>query len=426
MASSNNILPPAGTPGVFDPRSPLLIPNFDRNLVSDATDPSMPPTVNHASPATYLANNPRANASATATIGGSVTTGDEITLEMLNPVFPGGLISHTYTTVGGDTVTTIAEALAALFDNDPVAAAFDIDATAAGAVITFNQSGPVGNFSTLASILSEPAKVTIAGTALTGDQISILFASPNLPGGSVQITRAVTTADSPTTTATALVASITGNAALAAAGITATNSAGVITFVVPAAVEPVTITTWVNTAAPTATITGSVAAADIISLIFTATPTAGIAGSPVTVSYTALLADTTTSVAVGLAAAINANAALSSAGISATNTTNVVNVLGMGGPLGQVRITSSVSPGSETVTITTAPTTTSVLATLATETVTFAPTTGIMSGGSGPIFAANNFEFSRGGQMQAFYYGQPYSPSYEYIAALVAQGMPII
>lgn len=420
----NTLIPPAGTPGIADFRNPLLIPNFDRNLVADAADPAMPPTVNHASPATYLVNRPRANASATATIGGSVTTGDEVTIEMLNAVFPGGLISHTYTTVGGDTVTTIAEALAKLFDNDPVAAGFDITATAVGAVITFAQSGPVGNFSTLASPNAEPATVTIAGTALTGDQISILFASPVLPGGAVQITRAVTTGDSATTSAGALVTSINGNAALAAAGITAANVAGVITLTVAAGAEPLTVTSWVNTAAPTATITGTVAAADIINLIFTGS---GISGSPVTVSYTALLGDTTTSVAAGLAAAINANSALSLVGLSATNTTNVVNVSGMGGPLGQVRITSSVSPGSETVTITTAPTTTATTSTAATETVTFTPSNGVMSGGSGPVFASNNFEFiSGGGQLTAFYYGQPYEPPFDVLSAMVAQGMPIV
>jgi hypothetical protein len=199
----------------------------------------------------------------------------------------------------------------------------------------------------------------------------------------------------------------------------------VVNFVVPATAEPVTISTWVNTAAPTATITGSVAAGDIINLVFTGT---GITGSPVTVSYTALLADTTTSVAVGLAAAINANAALSTVGISATNTTNVVNVAGMGGNTnGQVRITSSVSPGSETVTITTAPTTTSTLGTAATETVTFAPTSGVMSGGTGPIFAANNFEFAPAiGGVSAFFYGQPYLIGYDVLIQMVAQGMPIV
>lgn len=426
MAVVPTVIPPAGTPGKFDPRNPTLIPNFDRNMISVGTETDDISTVNHSSPAGFLATSPRAAATAVATIGGTVTTGDEVTLELLNSIFPGGLISHTYTTVGGDTVSTIALALAALFDADPVASAYDIElSVAAGAAITVSQGGPIGNFTTLASPNAEPAKVTIAGTALTGDQIAILFSGPNIAGGSVLITRAVTTGDTATTSAAALVASINANAALIAAGVTAANTAGVITFTVPAGVQPVTITSWVNTAAPTATITGTVAAADTINLVFTG---AGIVGSPVTVSYTALLGDTVTSVAAGLAAAINGNAALSVAGLSATNTAGVVNVAGMGGNTnGQVRITSSVSPGSETVTITTAPTTTSTVGTNATETVTFTPSNGVMSGGTGPVVATNNFEFApAAGGISAFYYGQPYQVGYEVLQQMVAQGMPII
>lgn len=422
---ANNLIPPAGTPGKFDPRNPTLIPNFDRNVVSDPLDPTMPPTVNHSSPAGYLAANARANASATATIGGTVTTGDILTIEMKNPVFPNGYLSHTYTTVGGDTVSTIAAQLAALFANDPVADEYGIEVTTDAAVMTFVHAGPVGNFSTLVAPNLEAAKVTIAGTALTGDEISILIASPNLPEGGVQITRAVTTGDSATTSAAALVASIGANAALVAAGITATNAAGVITFVVPPAEEPVTITTWVNTAAPTATIGGTVAVGggDQVELVFTGT---GITGSPVTVEYTTIAADTVTTIAAALVALINANAALGVAGIAATNAAGVISVTGFGGPIGQVRLTGSVPVGSETVTITTSPTTTSTASTAATETITFSPTTGIMSGGSGPVIAANNFEFAFGSSTSAFFYGQPYSLDYAMIKALVQQGMPIV
>ena len=92
-----------------------------------------------------------------------------------------------------------------------------------------------------------------------------------------------------------------------------------------------------------------------------------------------------------------------------------------------MRITSSVSPGSETVTITTAPTTTSTVATNATETVTFSPTNGVLSGGTGPVFATNNFEFApANGGISAFFYGQPYDLGYDVIKQMVTQGMPIV
>ena len=70
MALRPTTIPPAGTPGVFDPRNPTLIPNFDRNVAQNrgSDDPS---TINHSSPAGYLQANPRANATATATIAGT-------------------------------------------------------------------------------------------------------------------------------------------------------------------------------------------------------------------------------------------------------------------------------------------------------------------------------------------------------------------
>lgn len=535
----NTILPPAGTPGVFDPRQPTLIPNFDRNIASST--PNAPPTVSHSSPAAFLASNPRVSASATATIGGTVTTSDTITIAMSNPVFPGGVISHTYTTVGGDSVTTIAEALAALFDNDPTAAAFEIEATAAGAVVTFAQSGPVGNFSVLSKPTESPGTITIGGTALTGDVIAVLFAGAalgpiapavvlaalggtfatsdtvaltftnaavtGLPvtktytvvagdtaetvatglaalinadatlgaadivatvvngvelsisqqgaiGNSTVVTRAVsgsetvtfipsnghmvggtgqpggvlvtsntTTSQSTTTMATNLTTAINANADLIAAGITATSSAAVITLTLPAAAEPVTVTSWVNTITPTATITGTVAAADVLNLTFTGTY---IAGSPVTISHTTLLGETTTTLATNLTAQINASAVLQAAGISATSSTNVITFKYVQAN-GQIRFGQSVSPGSETITITTTPSETSVVSTAATETVTFAPTTGVMSGGSGPVFAANNFEFAPAyGGVSAFFYGQPYLLSYDLLTQMVNQGMPIV
>jgi phage tail sheath gpL-like len=428
----DTVIPTQGTPGIFDPRNPTLLPNFDKpNYSSDSGNNSDPNgtgagALGLSSPAGYLKANPRVEATATATIGGSVTTGDILSIQATNPAFPGGFIEHSYTTVGGDTVTTIAEQFADLFNDDANAAAVGLRADAAGAVITFRQGGPVGNFSVLSAPTEEGATITIAGTALTGDQITALFTSPNLPGGYVAVTQAVTTGQSATTIAGNLVSAINANAALIAAGITATNLAGVITLVVPVADEPVVVSTWVNSNPLTATIGGSVAVGggDVLNLVFTG---AGIPGSPVTVSYTTIAGDTTSTIATALAALINANPSLQDVGIEASPAAAVITISFTLGNVGQVRLTQSVSPGSETITVTTAPTTTSTLGTAATETITFSPTSGKMSGGTGPIIATNNFEFAMGNsQVQAFFYGQPYNLGYDVITAMVQQGMPVI
>jgi len=78
-----------------------------------------------------------------------------------------------------------------------------------------------------------------------------------------------------------------------------------------------------NVSRQTVTVGGVLNIGGILSVTFTATP---ITGSPVTVSYTQVALDTTTTAAAGLVAAINANAALVGAGVSATNVANVVTI----------------------------------------------------------------------------------------------------
>jgi hypothetical protein len=651
MAVQPTVLPPQGTPGIFDPRNPTLVPNFNRSVANGVT-------VDHQSPRGAVDAEARADAQATATIGGTVTTGDEITLEVFNGTFPNGYISHTYTTVAGDTVTTIAENLADLFDLDPAADRVNLTATAVGAVVTINQNGPIGNLSTLTSPLSAPSKITVGGTALTGDQIAVLFSGPALgpvttaqalgtvaglvvlgdtialtftntsiaafpitvtytalagdtdasvaaglvaliegqatlkansleasavgaeitfqqPGaigntttisysasgaetvtfdpssgtmaggagqpGGVLVQSNTTTSQNATTMGGNLATAINADATLSGLSVTGTNSGGVVSLAVPAAVEPLTVSSWVNTITPTATITGSVAAADVLTLTFNA---AYLPGATHSVSHTALLAETTTTLATNLAAAINADSVLIAAGIGATSSTNVITFTYQANA-GQIRFAETVSPGSETITLTTAPTETAVVATKASETIvigtgatavvaasatallggtetngdtvtlvftnaaitgspvsisvtaatslnataallntainanaalaaanvtstvssatltiqqlgavgnaltlsytqggnsetiTFTPSNGILtggagvlgnalSGGTGPVFATNNFEFAPStGGLAAYFYGQPYDLGFDLLGQMVAQGMPI-
>lgn len=546
-------IPVQGTVGRGYSRNPTLLPNFDKPVASGSG------TVGLQSPAAYLAANPRVNATATATISDSAfTTGDILTLELTNSAFQNvvaqpdnaalsSIISHTYTVAAGDSLATIAQAFAKLFNDDVITQGFGIEVDAggaSGAVLTFNHGGPIGNFSVLSAPLAEGSKITMTGTALTNDAVYANFAGPafavvapatdqatiggtpaatdtvpitftnsgvsglpvtktytvaqgdtvnsiaaglaalinadttlaaasitaysdnavvfishngaignntaltstpthggggsetctftnsgNLSGGlgipgqsSITVSFTTVTGNTTTQTATGLKNAINASAALAALGVTATSSTNVITLVVPATVEPASITSYANTIIPKATITGTVVAADKLNITVTNT---AIAGGSATISYTAVLADTTTTVAAGLAAAVNASQPLQAAGISATSLSNVVS-FAFQPQNGAITFSQSVSPGSETITLSTTPTEVCTVATLATEAFTFSPSSGALSGGSGPVIPTNNFTYGNNGQTQSFWYGQPVTLGYDVISQMVAQGLPIV
>lgn len=81
------------------------------------------------------------------------------------------------------------------------------------------------------------------------------------------------------------------------------------------------INQWIGNGS--ATIGGTVLTlGNVVNLTVTSS---ALTGSPITVSYTLGAGETTTTIATGLAAAINANTVLQAAGISASSATNVVN-----------------------------------------------------------------------------------------------------
>ena len=77
-------------------------------------------------------------------------------------------------------------------------------------------------------------------------------------------------------------------------------------------------------ATETATIGGTLTLNDILQIIFTS---AGISGSPVTIGYTAKSGDTPATMAAGLAALVEANAALEDASVSAIAVGNALTIL---------------------------------------------------------------------------------------------------
>lgn len=148
-------------------QSPTLLPNFSINVGSDGRG------LLKVSPAQFLAQNPRTNATVTATVGGTAASGDVVTVTLTNPVWnngnlgiTGGAVTVTYTLSGTDTLDSVAEELATLI-NTSAAAPFVI-ATATAAVLTISWPGPVGNFTTVARTVTGALTLTLSAGTLSG------------------------------------------------------------------------------------------------------------------------------------------------------------------------------------------------------------------------------------------------------------------
>lgn len=148
---------------------------------------------------------------------------------------------------------------------------------------------------------------------------------------------------------------------------------------------------------------GTIATGDTISLEIA---NGVLPNGSVTVSYTTVAGDTLTSIAAELVNAVNTNATLQAYGIIAENGGEAAPdevILAHPGTVGNFTTFTASSTGSET----------------------FTPATGALTGGSGPIIAVNNFNFSYNGSTMSFFYGHVYNLAYSLIQLMVEQGMPI-
>jgi hypothetical protein len=524
-------IPLSGTPGSFDPRNPTLVPNFDRPGNSGYG------TLDHISPAQFLINNPRTDASAVVTIGETVTTGDVSTLRVAHGLFTGGYLEKSHTSIGGDTVSTIADALQTAFNADAQAKAVGLVVSAAAGVLTFAWPSALGNMAILSGWAEAAAEtITIGGTATATDTLNVRFAGGAL-STPVIVAATVTGGESTTDMATGVKNAINASATLTAAGITATSSGAVVTLVTTPDSGANTVLAWANgpaetgtvanmTATETATIgTGSAPAAlDTVALTFTnsgvtglpvtktytviggdtvntiaaglnalinadavlaagfitstvsnavltfhqpqavgnstvvtrtVTETGGgsetvtfgnagslaggvgavgntvaltvtnslLTGSPITKTYTVVAGNDATAVAAGLKALVNADTVLAAAGYAATNSANVLSVTNpaVAGPTAYSRTSAVI-----TFTLAGDPTETLTIAAGETETFTLNPLTGIFAGGDGPVIPYNNFSYVWHSATMNFWIGQPVIVPYDLLAALVADGEPIV
>lgn len=154
----------------------------------------------------------------------------------------------------------------------------------------------------------------------------------------------------------------------------------------------------------TATIGGTITNGDTI----TTTLTQGaLPGGSISHEITVVTADTTTTIAEKIAAAWGDDDIAEQFNIEVTAAGAVV-TFSWEGPMANVATLSYVVGGS------------------ATETVTLSPAGGAFSGGSGPVYAYNNFQYSYGGTIINFRAGQPEFCDPGLVAALATNGMPVV
>ena len=281
------------------------------------------------------------------TVGGTKTTGNVLTLKVVDPALTGGSHSVTYTVLSTDTTTTMATGLKSAINADSTLSTLGVTATSATNVVSIkSNSKNVTNYTssvttggtetlTLAPNQNGNMLVNLQGTVTTGDVLTLTTYDSGLSGGKQAITYTALSGDTLTSEATGLTTAINANASLSGKGITATSSGAVISLssnspnstsyrpsYSASSTEAMTISQptygW-----QVAAIAGTKTTGDVLTLTVT---DAGLSTGTETVSYTVLSGDTLTSIATGLAAAVNADSNLSALGISATSNSTVVSL----------------------------------------------------------------------------------------------------
>lgn len=265
-----------GLPGFRDHENPTLVPNFDQNVAVNGI-------VGAQSPAQYLVNNPRVDATANAILGGSVTNGDTLSLTVTLATLSGGSETVSYKAVTADTITTVAEGLANAINNDGNLGALGIFAemggTSEGTQLVLHANGPVGNLAVMTmansgssetfligsgttAVANAAGTIVVAGTITTGDMLTATFTNSKESAWPSAGSYVTIGGDNTTLAATGLKSAINANTTLTAQGVAAVSNGSTITITQP------------GTIANTTTITGTVGGAATETL--TVTPGGGV------------------------------------------------------------------------------------------------------------------------------------------------------
>lgn len=282
-----------------------------------------------------------------ARIGGTVTANDIVTITVADPGLTGGSQAVNYTVQAGDTLAIIASSLAANITADASLQSLGVDASSNGAVInikstsrdvtTYSQSTSGGATATVT--LGETGNfvesVVIAGSKTTGDVLTIDVYDSALSGGSQSVSYTVLAGDTLTTIATGLKNAINNDTNLSNLGVSAT-SAGTVISIRSTSVNATTYSQSKSSGA-TITIALSVNQNSDKTIVIGGTSTIGnsvtvtvydkdLTGGSLSKVYYVQWNDTLTTIASGVASAINADTNLQAIGVSATSSGTVVTV----------------------------------------------------------------------------------------------------
>ncbi len=281
----------------------------------------------------------------TARLGGTITSGDVITITFTDPNLSGGSHAVSYTVTGTDTLTSIATNLATAITADTTLGSLGVNATSSANVVNIKSLSPsITTYSSSVSgsatetvafntVMNGTENISIGGTKTTGDTLTLTVTDAGLSGGTESVTYTVLSTDTLTTITTGLTAAINADTHLQGIGVTA-SSAGTVIGVKSNSVNATTYTTSTSGGATetmalsvnyngieTVNITGSKTTGNILTItVYDSTLTGGSKA----VTYTVLSGDTLTSIAAGIATAINADTNLQAIGVTATSSSAVV------------------------------------------------------------------------------------------------------
>jgi len=364
------------------------------------------------SPSDQLASDARLLATATITVGGSITNLDKLRVRIKSGALE---IDVTAAMTGGDTTTTAAAKVAAAINANATLRDLGYAASSAAAIVTLTGYGPIPMIVALDS-WAESAGLTLTcgGTVTSGEMEIVKFVSDLLPLGYKYVK--VLSASTTTARATAIKNAINADVDLANAAITATSSSAIVTIDLSAVDSDVTVTSYAWQPSATVTVGGTPADGNAPILVFTAT---GLPGGDTTINYTVSGSPTTTQVATALAGVINANSELIAAGITASPSGAVVTVTlpdNIGG------IVLSRTNDTTTYTLSAGPTETIVKAAEATETMTISQ---VFTGGGGPILPTADFQYMYNGQPLSFRAGFPAEVTSDLLTMLLRDAQQI-
>jgi uncharacterized ubiquitin-like protein YukD len=171
-----------------------------------------------------------------ASIGGTKTTGDILTITVKDPALAGGSKNVNYTVLSGDTLATIATAIKNAINADASLTAIGVSATSVGTDITikstsvnattYAQSVNAGSTETITLSVNQngPMVAGISGTKTTGDTVTIVTYDSALSGGTRSVTYTVQAGDTLATITSGIATALNADANLQGIGVSASAS----------------------------------------------------------------------------------------------------------------------------------------------------------------------------------------------------------